>query len=434
MIFSSDLRVDTAGLSLWTERLGSLQTLYVCHSHWPERATSAQRPNSYPSHCPILTDQRHKEDWSDPLIICLLQVFAESCKTAETTLSELHAMSIHRQAAAHKIPIIKPHQKQRPAWCRAHRNWTLYQWNAVLCSDESLYTLSQSDRQHPPLTAPGGEVAHVTPPNHMSTQSCFFFTLWPHHQSHTAYDVGGRRSQRIIGSCCYKRQSSPEEGAIEAHFTDKKEERQRTEAHTNKDIEEEEGEMKAASALVLVFLLVSVAAMTIEKRLKKFFPPVCKNANGTNWYKVGCYCVQHFKGPVDFATAESNCARQAPGGHLVSLHSEQENAAVLSIIMKYSAKSPRTWMGGLQIPSGPQGPQGPLGRKSHRTTTYIWTDGSPWDYQAWVPGEPRPTNSEHCVEMNWKEHGKWNDLACWKKLGYMCAFKPQAATEGGGQE
>ncbi|KAI1887846.1 hypothetical protein AGOR_G00194710 [Albula goreensis] len=188
---------------------------------------------------------------------------------------------------------------------------------------------------------------------------------------------------------------------------------------TNKDIEEEEGEMKAASALVLVFLLVSVAAMTIEKRLKEFFPPKCKNANSTNWYQVGCYCVKHFQGPVDFATAESNCARQAPGGHLVSLHSEQDNNAVLSIIKKYSASSPRTWLGGLQIPS---------------TKTYIWTDASPWNYQAWVPGEPRPTNSEHCVEMNWSVLGKWNDLECWRKLGYMCAFELQTANEGGGQE
>ncbi|KAG9329801.1 hypothetical protein JZ751_029572, partial [Albula glossodonta] len=174
---------------------------------------------------------------------------------------------------------------------------------------------------------------------------------------------------------------------------------------TNKDIEEEEGEMKAASALVLVFLLVSVAAMTIEKRLKEFFPQACNKWGYTSWYRVGSYC--------------SNCARQAPGGHLVSLHSEQENSAVLSIIMKYSASSPRTWMGGLQIPS---------------TKTYIWTDGSPWNYDAWVPGEPSHGKQEHCLEMNWSEHGKWNDLACWKKLGYMCAFKLRAATEGGGQE
>ncbi|KAG9330489.1 hypothetical protein JZ751_024203, partial [Albula glossodonta] len=153
--------------------------------------------------------------------------------------------------------------------------------------------------------------------------------------------------------------------------------------------------------------------------LKKFFDPACKKANGTNWYKVGSYCVKHFKGPVNFGVAESNCARQAPGGHLVSLHNEEENSAVHCIIMKYSASSPRTWMGGLQIPS---------------TKTYIWTDGSPWDYQAWVPGEPKQTNSEHCVEMNWKENEKWNDVKCLEELGYVCAFKPQAATEGGGQE
>ncbi|KAG9333265.1 hypothetical protein JZ751_012919 [Albula glossodonta] len=149
--------------------------------------------------------------------------------------------------------------------------------------------------------------------------------------------------------------------------------------------------MKAASALVLVFLLVSVAAMTIEKRLKKFFPPVCKKANGTNWYKVGSYCVKYFKGPVEFGTAETNCAKDAPGGHLASVHS---------------------------------------------TKTYIWTDASPWNYQAWESGEPGSWfwKSEHCVEMDYNVNKKWYDSACNTKLGYMCAYKLQAATEGGGQE
>ncbi|KAI1887847.1 hypothetical protein AGOR_G00194720 [Albula goreensis] len=175
--------------------------------------------------------------------------------------------------------------------------------------------------------------------------------------------------------------------------------------------------MKAASALVLVFLLVSVAAMTIEKRLKEFFPRACNKWGYTSWYRVGSYCVKHFKGRVNFGTAESNCARQAPGGHLVSLHSQKENRAVLSIIMKYGARSPGTWLGGLQIPS---------------TKTYIWTDGSPWNYKVWAPGEPNEAKGqEHCLEMN--ECGKWNDLYCWKKREYICAFKLRAATEGGEQ-
>ncbi|KAI1887848.1 hypothetical protein AGOR_G00194730 [Albula goreensis] len=152
---------------------------------------------------------------------------------------------------------------------------------------------------------------------------------------------------------------------------------------TNKDIEEEEGEMKAASALMLVFLLVSVAAMTIEKRLKKYCAPKCKIANDTNWYQVGCYCVKHFQGSVDFGTAETKCQKEAPGGHLVSLHSEQENRAVHCIIMENSnASSSRTWIGGLQIPS---------------TKTYIWTDRSLWNYEVWVPGEPNEAKGqEHC--------------------------------------
>ncbi|KAG9329803.1 hypothetical protein JZ751_029574 [Albula glossodonta] len=179
--------------------------------------------------------------------------------------------------------------------------------------------------------------------------------------------------------------------------------------------------MKAASALVLVFLLVSVAAMTIEKRLKKFFPPVCKKANGTNWYKVGSYCVKYFKGPVEFGTAETNCAKDAPGGHLASVHSVQANDDFHNIIMKYSPNNPRTWIGGLEIPS---------------TKTYIWTDASPWNYQAWESGEPGSWfwKSEHCVEMDYNVNKKWYDSACNTKLGYMCAYKLQAATEGGGQE
>ncbi|KAG9334209.1 hypothetical protein JZ751_008507 [Albula glossodonta] len=55
-------------------------------------------------------------------------------------------------------------------------------------------------------TPMGGEITHVTPPNHVLTILLLFHIA--HHQLHTAYDVGGRRSQRTIGSCRCKHSSS----------------------------------------------------------------------------------------------------------------------------------------------------------------------------------------------------------------------------------
>jgi hypothetical protein len=35
--------------------------------------------------------------------------------------------------------------KRRLEWCKAHRHWTLEQWKHVLWSDDSLFTIWQSD-------------------------------------------------------------------------------------------------------------------------------------------------------------------------------------------------------------------------------------------------------------------------------------------------
>ena len=54
-------------------------------------------------------------------------------------------MGFHGQAAAHKPKITVCNAKHRLAWCQAHRHWTLEQWKRILWSDESRFTIWQSD-------------------------------------------------------------------------------------------------------------------------------------------------------------------------------------------------------------------------------------------------------------------------------------------------
>ena len=59
-----------------------------------------------------------------------------------TAHQELHEMGFHGQAALHKLKFMRWLE-----WCKACRHWTLEQWKRVLWSDESRFTIWQSDKQ-----------------------------------------------------------------------------------------------------------------------------------------------------------------------------------------------------------------------------------------------------------------------------------------------
>ena len=56
-------------------------------------------------------------------------------------------MCFHGRAAAHKPKITMHNAKCRLEWCKACCYWTLEQWKHILWSDESLFTIWQSDRR-----------------------------------------------------------------------------------------------------------------------------------------------------------------------------------------------------------------------------------------------------------------------------------------------
>jgi hypothetical protein len=66
--------------------------------------------------------------------------------STRTVREELHEMGFWR-AAPHKPKITMHNAKRRLEWCKAHRHWTLEQWKHVFWSDESPFTIWQSNWQ-----------------------------------------------------------------------------------------------------------------------------------------------------------------------------------------------------------------------------------------------------------------------------------------------
>jgi hypothetical protein len=72
-----------------------------------------------------------------------LQTASGSNVRTRTVRWVLHEMGLHGRAAAHKPTNLK---KCRLEWCKARRHWTLEQWKRILWSDESHFTIRQSNR------------------------------------------------------------------------------------------------------------------------------------------------------------------------------------------------------------------------------------------------------------------------------------------------
>ncbi|KAL1282047.1 hypothetical protein QQF64_000850 [Cirrhinus molitorella] len=181
--------------------------------------------------------------------------------------------------------------------------------------------------------------------------------------------------------------------------------------------------MESFSFLLITLLFGSGSFLTIERdeaaRHRNLssgcvLPKPCPMPGYRDWYRVGSDCVKYFGSPVSFAAAEFSCRSKAPGAHLVSVHDAKANGDLLCIVVKLNPGNIRIWIGGFEL------------FQSHQ---FIWTDGSSWNYQMWIPGEPRRVSiyREDCVEMNWSHVGKWNDDACYVKKNYMCAFKVKTA-------
>jgi transposase len=75
------------------------------------------------------------------------QTASRSNFSTRTVLQELHDIGLHGRAVAHKPKITMCFAKCQLEWFKARRHRTLEHWKSVLWSDESHFTIWQSDVQ-----------------------------------------------------------------------------------------------------------------------------------------------------------------------------------------------------------------------------------------------------------------------------------------------
>ena len=103
------------------------------------------------------------------------------------------------------------------------------------------------------------------------------------------------------------------------------------------------------------------------------------------------------------------------GYRLASITSPEENRKVQEAIQKkYNGRHVNVWIGGIrkQRDGSTKINTKNMGRgRGSDTSTWRWSDGSPWRYTNWNRGEPNDCcgQSEHYLQM-YGSSGKWNDL------------------------
>ena len=122
---------------------------------------------------------------------------------------------------------------------------------------------------------------------------------------------------------------------------------------------------------------------------------VCAGGNAAAMAPDGS-CLVHFTTPVTYATAKVNCTNLAPGAHLAYLKTAQLDTFAETFIGNLD-----TWIGGNDI---------------NAEGTFVWEDGTAFNFTAWATGEPNNANGsfqEDCVIIAGARTTKlWDDRPC----------------------
>ena len=99
--------------------------------------------------------------------------------------------------------------------------------------------------------------------------------------------------------------------------------------------------------------------------------------------------------PEQMTWNEHNDRAKAMGGQLVSITSAEENQQVTSI-----SRGEPVWIGGIRKGRG----------NGSGADHWYWSDGQPWTYTNWYPGEPNSSGGhENRVHLGLQAPGTWND-------------------------
>jgi len=125
------------------------------------------------------------------------------------------------------------------------------------------------------------------------------------------------------------------------------------------------------------------------------------------WSAFNGKCYKSFSEKKTWDEAEDECVKEE--ANLVSLHSEEEHQFVVGL----NGGSGIHWLGG---------------RRDH--DNFVWSDGTPWDYNNWARGQPDNIAGKEGCALIWDVnqwntvYGLWNDAPCNYETTFVCKKGP----------
>jgi hypothetical protein len=118
-----------------------------------------------------------------------------------------------------------------------------------------------------------------------------------------------------------------------------------------------------------------------------------RNGNGHNYY-VGFQ-------QKTWTQAKDFCRKLwSHQGRLVRIDNDGENKWLYNQVQKRNV-----WIGG---------------NDRHRERNWVWADGCSMTYRKWSKRQPDNYKNEDCAQMVDNGNGKWNDISCNKRMGFVC--------------
>ncbi|XP_038165332.1 galactose-specific lectin nattectin-like isoform X1 [Cyprinodon tularosa] len=166
-----------------------------------------------------------------------------------------------------------------------------------------------------------------------------------------------------------------------------------------------------ASAFRLVLLLSSIiriltikaASAQSENFGEAVAASVCPAPCPPGWTQFGSRCFIFYYQSRTWSDAEKFCI--SIGGNLASIHSLDENNFISEMVERQTGSSRDTWIGGYDAVS---------------ENTWLWSDGSAFEFTHWYTNQPDNSGSQHCLEINYGG-SHWNDIQCSMGMPFVCA-------------
>ena len=145
-------------------------------------------------------------------------------------------------------------------------------------------------------------------------------------------------------------------------------------------------------SLLLEMILIFV-------KLKKAYAMIAGDCpDGWLLYEGQCYGLPK-DNKLPWPNAEFYCQSWSAGAHLASIHSAEEQKFVRDNFPQ------NIWLGGSDL---------------SQEDTWVWTDGTLWNYDDWHPGQPDDYKArQDCASLDGVEF-KWDDNGCGDNKLFLC--------------